>query len=200
MHTHEVLGHQVRVQSIVDRPRPTRRHGRCGPWTVDRGRRDGHVTKHPAFVLGESVRTATHTCMFGKPAHASNQSLKVTVTDSGPCEKSLRVEVAAELVQPVRAQVMKEFQKQAKLDGYRPGKAPAELVLQRFGQRIQEETVQRVMQQTFTQVAKDRGLRPVGPFEVRRAEMTNGQTLLLFRPGNFPRFDKELPLLFSLAT
>ena len=101
------------------------------------------------------------------------------MTETSPCEKSLRIRVAPEAAAPVRAAVLAEFRRQAALPGFRKGKAPTELIERQYAASIQEETVQRLTRQALEQAARDHQLKPVGPFEVRTARFTDAEGLLL---------------------
>ena len=119
--------------------------------------------------------------MFRKSTPPSEQKPtdRVSITDAGPCRKSLRLQVEQETIAPVRASVLGEFQKRATLPGFRKGKAPAELVEKQFAASIREETLHRVTQQVFQQAMKDHQLKPVGPFEISRADYQDGEALTL---------------------
>jgi len=119
--------------------------------------------------------------MFRKSAQPSKEKQRdrVTITDAGPCRKSLRLQVGLEVMTPIRTGVLQDVQKQAILPGFRKGKAPLELVEKHHAQTVQEQTLHRVTKQTLEQVVKEQGLRPVGPFEVTRAEFREGEGLTL---------------------
>jgi FKBP-type peptidyl-prolyl cis-trans isomerase (trigger factor) len=118
--------------------------------------------------------------LFRKQATTpSSGSTSVSISETAPCEKSLRLQVAPEVIAPVRAAVVAEVQRDAALPGFRKGKAPPELVEQRYGERIKDETLHRVMQQALEQAAKDHRLKPVGPFEVKRADFDEEKGLTL---------------------
>ena len=117
--------------------------------------------------------------MFKKKPSAGAGPVPAAVSDLAPCEKFLRLDLAPEAVQPVRAGVAAEFQKRAGLPGFRKGKAPLDVVERQYGDAIRDETLRRAMQQAFQQVAKDHHLKPVGPFEVRAAAFTGAGGLHL---------------------
>lgn len=98
--------------------------------------------------------------------------ITAAVTEPAPCEKSLRVQVGREVIAPVRAAVLAEFQREATLPGFRKGKVPAALLEREYAKPIREELLRRVTQQALEQVAKDHGLKPVGPFEVKTADLS----------------------------
>lgn len=104
--------------------------------------------------------------MFSRAKPAASGPMTVAVTQPAPCQQKLQITVATELVQPVRELVVKEFQKEAALAGFRKGKAPRELIERQFTEQIREETLRRMTRQIFEQVAEERKLKPVGPFEV----------------------------------
>ena len=82
--------------------------------------------------------------MFRKIATPTTPSASPSagvVTDTAPCEKSLRLTVRPETIAPIRSAVLAEFQRQAALPGFRKGKAPTALVERQYAQHIQEETL-----------------------------------------------------------
>ena len=101
------------------------------------------------------------------------------VTDAAPCQKAVRLRVAPEAIAPVRQVVLAEFQRQANLPGFRKGKAPVELVERQYAKEIQDETLHRVTRQAFEEAAKAHQLKPVGPFEVRKADFDGAGGLML---------------------
>ena len=106
-------------------------------------------------------------------------SAGATVTDTAPCQKSVRVQVPPSEIAPVRATVLSEFQRQTTLSGFRKGKAPPEMVEQKYAQDIQSETLHRVMKAAFERVTTERSLKPVGPFQVNKADYTDANGLAL---------------------
>ncbi len=101
------------------------------------------------------------------------------VTDTAPCQKSLKLRVKQDAITPIRAEVLAEFQRKAALPGFRKGKAPSELIAKQYGKEIQDEALRRVTKQAFEQAAKEHQLKPVGPFEVSKADFTEAEGLLL---------------------
>jgi len=111
--------------------------------------------------------------MFRKLTAPPQPSLKTSVTDAAPCQKSLRLEVPRDAIAPVRSAVLAEFQKRTTLPGFRKGKAPPELVERQHAKDIQEETLHRVTQQAIEQAIQEHQLRPVGPVEVRASHFSD---------------------------
>ena len=82
--------------------------------------------------------------------------------DHSPVQKSVEVEIPADLLSSEARKVTTEFSRAAKLPGFRPGKAPASVVRTRFAKEIEEEVVSRLLGQTFRDVVREKGLEPVG--------------------------------------
>ncbi|MBI3321002.1 MAG: trigger factor [Candidatus Omnitrophica bacterium] len=117
--------------------------------------------------------------MFRKAARTPEGPIRASVTETASCQKSLAIHVALEAIAPVRSSVIGEFQKQATVPGFRKGKAPVALVEQAHADSIREEMLRRVMKQAFEQIVTEHQLKPVGPFEVKTATLseTDGLTL-----------------------
>ena len=64
--------------------------------------------------------------------------MNITVENLAPCKKLLRVELDAKAVDETFDVVTKDFQKQASLPGFRPGKAPRAMVLKKYEADIKD--------------------------------------------------------------
>ncbi len=117
--------------------------------------------------------------MFGKSPRPAAPSNDAVITDTAPCQKSVRLRVAQDTIAPIRAAVLAEFQRQAALPGFRKGKAPVELIERQHAQAIQEETLHRATKEAFERAAKAHQLKPVGPFEVSKADFSESGGLTL---------------------
>jgi len=82
--------------------------------------------------------------------------------DLSAVQKSIEVEIPADLISNEARKVTTEFGRQAKVPGFRPGKVPTSVVRTRFAKEIEEEVVSRVLGQSFREVMREKGLEPVG--------------------------------------
>jgi trigger factor len=90
--------------------------------------------------------------------------------DLSPVQKSIEVEIPADLISNEANRVTSEFSRHAKVPGFRPGKIPASVVRNRFAKEIEEEVVSRVLNQSFFQVVREKGLEPVGDPQVEHLD------------------------------
>ncbi len=118
--------------------------------------------------------------MFRKAARPSpDPTTSAAITDAAPCQKLLKLRVGLEAIAPIRAAVLAEFQKAAALPGFRKGKAPADLIGRQYAKAIQDETLNRATRHALEQTAKEHGLKPVSPFEIRSARFSDTDGLNL---------------------
>ncbi|HEX4122492.1 MAG TPA: trigger factor [Verrucomicrobiae bacterium] len=103
--------------------------------------------------------------------------MNVTVENLGPCKKLMRVEVGQEKVEETFKEVAGEFQREARLPGFRPGKAPKEIVAKRFESDIQDQVKRRLISDSFKAAIAEHKLSIVGQPEVEEIQFNRGQAL-----------------------
>ncbi len=74
---------------------------------------------------------------------------------------SIQVTVDKTSVNEARESVIEGFEQKAKLPGFRKGKVPRNLILQRFSQDIKKETVQELLSRSLSQVLEESEYNPI---------------------------------------
>jgi len=88
--------------------------------------------------------------------------MQVTLQNKDGLEKELTIEIpAAEIDQKV-ASKLQEISKTVRLDGFRPGKVPVNVVKQRFGQDVRSEVVSDLIRDTLPKALAQEKLVPAG--------------------------------------
>ncbi len=100
--------------------------------------------------------------------------------ETNTCARELTIEIPVEDVERETARVTREFARVARLPGFRPGKAPAQLVRRRFWDDIKSEVVHTLVPASLENAFRERKLAPVGQPSI--AELT---------------FEPEQPLRFK---
>jgi trigger factor len=103
--------------------------------------------------------------------------VNVTVENLGPCKKLLRVEVEPQRVDETFDEVAKDFQKHSRLPGFRPGKAPKDMVLKRYEADIQDEVKRKLISNSYHTAVKNEKLSVVGTPDVEEIQFSKGQPL-----------------------
>lgn len=81
--------------------------------------------------------------------------MKIDIQDVNETRKTLAVSFEASEIATEEAALIKQFSKQAKIPGFRPGKAPVNMIRQRFGKQISEELRQRVISKAYQDGTKE---------------------------------------------
>ena len=71
--------------------------------------------------------------------------MNIKVEDLGPCRKAMKVVIPVEKVNEEFDGILAMYARSARLPGFRPGKAPRDLVKKRFAKEIEEELQTQVM-------------------------------------------------------
>lgn len=103
--------------------------------------------------------------------------VNVTVENLAPCKKLLRVEVDVKAVDEAFDTTAKEFQKQAALPGFRPGKAPRAMVLKKYGADIKDEVKRKLIGHAYRQAVDEKKIAVVGYPDIEEIQFGPGQAL-----------------------
>ena len=92
------------------------------------------------------------------------------------CLATLRATVPAGTVQKKIEKLAAEYQRSAKLPGFRPGKAPVAVVARKYKESIAEDAVKDLLREVVNQAAKDNNLTVLNAFDLKHGEV-GGQDL-----------------------
>ncbi len=88
--------------------------------------------------------------------------MNVTVENLAPCKKLIRIEVDVQKVDETFATVSRNFQKEASLPGFRPGKSPMPMVLRKYDKDILDEVKRKLISEAYKKAADDNHLDVIG--------------------------------------
>ena len=103
--------------------------------------------------------------------------MKTEFTDVTPTEKQLVVELPAEAVEAEIARVARGFGRSARIPGFRPGKAPATLVRQRYKDQILHDVMHEMVPRAIEEALRDKGIEPLETPSVRDVSLAEGEPL-----------------------
>ena len=103
--------------------------------------------------------------------------MQVSVENLSPIERRLTVGVPAERIESEVEGRLKQTAKNARIDGFRPGKVPMKVVKQRYGAGIRQEVVSEVMRQSFYEAVTQEKLNPVGSPDIEPKDLEEGKDL-----------------------
>ncbi len=125
--------------------------------------------------------------------------MKIDIQDVNETRKTLAVSFEASEIAAEEAALLKQFSQQAKIPGFRPGKAPVNMIRQRFGKQIKDELRQRVISKAYQDGTKEADLNLINVVDLADAEIAADQAAeLKFTVDVRPTFEiadyKELPV------
>lgn len=103
--------------------------------------------------------------------------MNVFVENQPNCIATLRVEVEPERVEREWQSVAKQFQKHARIPGYRPGKAPQSLVDKKFAADIRQEAQGALLRQTLNEAIQQKSLRVISVSKVDDVQLAPDHSL-----------------------
>ena len=103
--------------------------------------------------------------------------MNITIENLAPCKKLLRVEVDAKAVDEAFDTVTKDFQKQASLPGFRPGKAPRAMVLKKYEPDIKDEVKRKLIGDSYRKALDEKKIAVIGYPDIEEIQFGRGQTL-----------------------
>lgn len=125
--------------------------------------------------------------------------MNTSVQDQTVTRKTLVVKLEAAEVSARHAATVAEFARLARIPGFRPGKAPADMVLKRFGRDIADEFKQKVVTQAYQSSLAEAKLDVLRLVDAQPGELAAGQAAeIRFTVDVRPQFD--LPAYDSLET
>jgi len=108
---------------------------------------------------------------------ALKESAKISLEEVGPSRKRLQVEIDAPTVQAEVDRAFALVGRQARLPGFRPGKAPRRVLERMFGDQVRREVLGRLVEETFHHAVHEHGLAVIGTPEIDADVLTPGEAL-----------------------
>jgi trigger factor len=78
------------------------------------------------------------------------------------CKRELLIQIPSEVVQKESENVAADYARKVRVPGFRPGRVPRDLILQRFRKAIREEVAETLLPKFFRDTAKEQNLPVVG--------------------------------------
>jgi trigger factor len=103
--------------------------------------------------------------------------MQVSVESISKLERRMQVQVPAERVTQEIDARLKNLSRTARLNGFRPGKAPIKVIRQQFGMQVHREVIGELLQSSFAEAVTEKQLSPAGSPRIEPQSMDEGQDL-----------------------
>lgn len=87
--------------------------------------------------------------------------MKMEMTELGPMKRALKIEVPAEEVTQRFARAYQDLNRQVRIPGFRPGKAPLALLERRYAKAVEEDVVRSLVPDYYDRAIRQAGIVPV---------------------------------------
>ena len=103
--------------------------------------------------------------------------MKTEFTDVSETQKTITIEIPSDVVDAEINKVARDYSRQAKLPGFRPGKVPPTLVKQRFRDQILHDVSHTLIPKAVDEALQERGIEPVDTPNIKDVDLREGQPL-----------------------
>jgi trigger factor len=93
------------------------------------------------------------------------------------CTREVEIEIPADEVARNFRTVIKRYQKNARIPGFRSGKVPESLIRSRFSEQIRQDVMEAVLPEHFRSAIAERQLKPISQPQVTNIEFEDGKPL-----------------------
>ncbi|WP_372012724.1 trigger factor [Pseudoxanthomonas sp. 10H] len=95
--------------------------------------------------------------------------MQVSVESTGNLERRMNFSLPADQLESTVSGRLREIARTAKMKGFRPGKVPAKVIEQRYGEQVKAEVLGGMVRQTFDSAVRQHDLRLAGNPRIDRA-------------------------------
>jgi len=119
--------------------------------------------------------------------------MQITLEQISPVLVELSVQIDAERVTQEYDKTFGAIQKSSRIKGFRPGKAPKDIVRRVYGRRVDADVIQRLVDETFPQAAAEKQMQPVTTPSVEPSLLETG------KPFSYKARVEVLPAIASVT-
>ncbi len=128
--------------------------------------------------------------------------MKTDLVDVNETRKNVRVEIPSDVVDAEIDRIARDYSRKAQIPGFRPGKAPARVIKQRFKDQILHDVAHGLIPRAVDDALRERGVEAVDTPDIRDVTVEEGQALTFtasfdtvpsFEPGDYATVSLRRP-------
>lgn len=123
------------------------------------------------MMMTDAALGVTDTVSFG------SMDIQITTKKSEGTERLLEVQVPVEAIREAEEKTARRYATSVRLPGFRPGKAPAQLVKKRFKDAIRQQVIESLVQEAFQEVVDREQLKVASQPHVHDLKFNEGEPL-----------------------
>lgn len=106
-----------------------------------------------------------------------DSDLKITIEKPATWSRRLTITVPADRLERERATAAKKLASRIRLPGFRKGKVPANVIERRFGAALEQEMLERVVNEAYREALTQEGLQPITQASINELDYQPGSDL-----------------------
>src|SRR6478736_418448 len=103
--------------------------------------------------------------------------MKADFVDVNETRKNLKIEIPSDVVDAEIARVARDYSRKARIPGFRPGKAPATVIKQRFKHQILHDVAHDLIPRAVDDALRERGVEAVDTPDIRDVNVNENEPL-----------------------
>ena len=103
--------------------------------------------------------------------------MKTEFQDVSETQKNITIEIPSDVVDAEIDRVARDYSKQARLPGFRPGKVPSNIIKQRFREQIHHDVMHDLIPRAVEEALQERGIEPVTTPDIKDVSLREGEPL-----------------------
>src|ERR1700676_3768230 len=128
--------------------------------------------------------------------------MKTEFLDVNETRKNVRVEIPSDVVDAEIDRIARDYSRKARIPGFRPGKAPARVIKQRYKDQILHDVANDLIPRAVGDALRERGVEPIDTPDVREVTIEEGRPLTFtasfdtvpaFEPGDYSALSLSRP-------
>lgn len=103
--------------------------------------------------------------------------MKIEMAEIEPLKYELSVEIPQEVVDSTFAEIYQRITKEARIPGFRKGKAPLSIIKARFGEYVKIEAIETIFKDFYPRILEETKIKPVGEPSISELDFDEGKPL-----------------------
>jgi trigger factor len=105
--------------------------------------------------------------------------VKATISEPTTTERVLEIEVERERLDKIFDQKVKKYSKEVRINGFRPGNVPKEVIAKRFKDPINAESLEALIEEVLKEACKEHNIEPIAPGRIDKLENELGKPIMV---------------------
>ncbi len=105
--------------------------------------------------------------------------MKAIISESSSTERVIDIEIPRERFDKIFDQKVKKYTKEVRLNGFRPGQVPKDVVAKRFKDPINAESMEALVEEVIKEACKEHNIEPIAPGRIDKLENEAGKPIMV---------------------